>query len=160
MSKAPRTKIYAPTVGPSIQSKPTEEFVALRALWYRKLAAEGFKELEFFHADGIPTNQLLRDSLGSLMENYRPESEYYYRKARWYGEHNEFVNSIDKTIWCMHADGQQNPAIGKVVRWSKERVRKAVIRLRAAMLADKRYERIEAEEIAAEVARLWLRRIK
>lgn len=144
------------------KDKPTHApgFVDLQKEWYAKLKQTGFKDIEFFHADGNSTDGLLRNSIGSLMASYTPEGEYYFRKARWFLQHHRFSSPREKRIWALHCEGMQNPGIGKIMGCSKEPIRKVVNRVRLQMKHDRRFEAIEAEEIAALAERLNMKVVK
>jgi DNA-binding CsgD family transcriptional regulator len=142
--------------------KPTrnKSFVKLQQEWYNKLKKTGFVDIEFFHADGNSTDGLLRNSIGSLMASYTPEGEYYYRKARWFLQHHKFTSAREKKIWSLHCEGMYNPAIGKIMGCSKEPIRHIVNRLRLVLRHDRRFEEIEAEEIAALAERINIKVVK
>jgi hypothetical protein len=128
----------------------------LQREWYAKLRATGFKELEFFHTDGTATNALLRASITRMQQRYSAETTYYFTKARWYLEHTD-LSPEDRKCWAMHTEGRTSKEISDKMKKPRYLVLKSIKRLKAAMLADKRYEEIEASEIAAMAERFMLR---
>ncbi len=94
------------------------------------------------------------------MASYTPEGEYYFRKARWFLHNHRFNSAKEKKIWAMHCEGVQNPTIGRAFNCSKEPIRGVVNRLRLSMKRDRRFEAIEAEEIAALAERMKIEVVK
>lgn len=148
------TKFNRPSAPSSRPKSP--EFCALQKEWYARLRATGFKELEFFHTDGTSTNALLRDSITRMQQRYSAETTYYFTKARWYLQHAG-LEPLDREIWAMHTDGRTSKDIATILGKSRYIVLKHVKRLKTAMLADKRYEAIEASDIAAMAERLMMK---
>jgi hypothetical protein len=129
-------------------------YVKLQKHWYDILKQSGFRDLEFRRADGHMCPRLLTESIGALIKQYRPESAYYFRKADWYRYHGQFETEKERQIWVMHCDGKHNPEIARAIGSNKECVRRALNKIKTRMLADGRYEMMDAEQIATLAERI------
>jgi hypothetical protein len=142
------------------EKTPSKELQDLQKVWYAKLRATGFKDLEFFTEAGVATTSMLNASIGSLMGHYRPESEYYFSKARWYVHHGTFETNFEALVWQYHSDGVSAVAMSKIFRCGRLKIQMTLAKIKAAFTADRRYEQIEAEEIAALAARFYMKAVK
>jgi hypothetical protein len=142
------------------EKTPSQELQDLQKVWYAKLRATGFKDLEFFTETGVATTSMLNASIGSLMGHYRPESEYYFAKARWYVHHGKFDTNFEALVWQYHSDGVSAVTMSRIFRCGRLKIQVALTKMKAAFTADRRYEQIEAEEIAALAARFYMKAVK
>lgn len=116
--------------------------------WYARLKLSGFRDIEFVGQDGTVLQTVLRESVGSLRREYRPDSEFYYRKAQWYFHHTPSLKGAARAVWDLHSQGLTNPAIARELGMAVGSVKNHVVTVRAKFFRDDRYERAEAEDIA------------
>lgn len=122
----------------------TKEFVKLQKEWYEKLKKLGFVDLEFFLDNGNTTPQLLKGSIYNLKNTYKPATAYYYQKACWYAHHGTFEDTLEKSIWELHAEGKTNLQVAKALRTTVSIVVTRIRKARSRMLADPTFDKAEA----------------
>lgn len=82
-------------------SKPTE-YDKLRALWYEKLKAEGFSDIE--STDGNLRSWSSKVAIRNSYEDCQTKSEYYSMASKFLHDYT-FDSAIEKVIWEYHANG-------------------------------------------------------
>ncbi len=136
---------------PATFTKP--EFLELKAEWYQKLRATGFKDLEYHYIEGDTTSALMTEPFSNLRKAYRPQTVFYFQKAGWYLHHGTFKTPKEKRMWAQHVIGATHRAIGAQEGMKHQNVTTVLLRIKKRMMADARYEKEEAEEIAKKAAR-------
>lgn len=131
----------------------SKEFLAMQRKWYDKLKRDGFIDLEFLKDNGDTTTHLLRGSLYDFRKKYKPETEYYFRKARFYLHNAEFANKGDQKIWELHAEGLSLFNIKVTTKFSAWRIRKVIQFHKPLMLASTEFEQIEAMYVTEGIQR-------
>jgi hypothetical protein len=91
------------------------EFLALQKKWYKKLADEGYKDIE--QADGLlkSWNFGRKDHIDLGVRAIRAE---YYRLAGQFCYVHKFKSSLEKAIWQMHSEGISIRRISRAL-WPK-----------------------------------------
>lgn len=85
-------------------SKKTELQIQ-QEIWYAKLKAEGFKDLESaYDQDGLLKNRFKKDQ-HDLPAVVKDAIESYYRMAYHFLNEYKFETQLDRVIWGYHADG-------------------------------------------------------
>jgi len=87
----------------------TKEFASLQKTWYKKLAKEGFKDIERTDDVGKASGMLKNDVIKHVIQTYTPEKfaikEEYYRLAAQFLYEHKFKSDKDRTIWRLHSEG-------------------------------------------------------
>lgn len=120
----------------------TKEFKVLEDLWYKKLKATGFEDIEpgkkylKFSAEGYMSR-----SSNKGREAYFASKEEYFRLAGHFLYDHQFENETDRFIWERHAEGESLREIvvslkSKGVKKALTQVKETIHRLRAIMLKD------------------------
>jgi hypothetical protein len=108
----------------------TEDFKRLQSKWYKKLAKEGFSDIEnekdlkvlhstWFHA---------RHKEKNIHETHNAKREYF-RLAGIFLHVHEFASDLEKTIWELHTDGFYLREIATKLRTKQNKVNKDNVRL-------------------------------
>jgi hypothetical protein len=120
---------------PLIKSK---ELKKLEAKWYKKLAKEGFEDIE---QDENNLKQWHNHFFFARYDadSFNSKAEYFQLAGAFLHEY-EFANEVEKKIWELHADGLPLTEIYKVLANSGSKVyidgiRKIVNKLKEAMVS-------------------------
>lgn len=102
--------------------KQKQSLEELTAIWYAKLAATGFKDIEarsvFRYSSGR-----IRVINNNREEYYRLASQAFYAKRKW-------KTRIDKNVWKLHSlDGMSRREIAKYLILKPDQVQAIVKRL-------------------------------
>ena len=95
----------------------SKEYKALEALWDKKLASSGFKDIE--QRDGnlkIWHSFIMPRRLGTV--RCQIQAEYYSQAATFLLQH-VFANATEHKIWQLHSEGVPIREIGRQVKRSK-----------------------------------------
>lgn len=113
------------------------KFATLQAEWYRRLAEDGFRDLE------VGTGELLTGSVRSYPDATRTKYatpgvfeanlEYYLAAGRLAHTHC-FASDLERVIWELHADGVPHRTIARETGASYHTVRVTIARLAAGIL--------------------------
>lgn len=101
-------------------------FKAQQKLWYGKLAAEGFDDIEFIdHNTGVGQgSRYIKRPDAARMKHSTPKSFEWYRLCAAYLQHNHYwARPADKLIWQMYTDGHTYREILKAVKAKTRRHR-------------------------------------
>lgn len=120
--------------------KKPQAYKQLRKVWYDKLKAEGFVDIENTNTDyqdiNVQSSQWARKR---YVEDVPARQAYYYMANTFLNEH-EFVSSLEKVIWDYHsnalsyrkiADTLEKAGVKHHRRW---KINQIVKRLKAIML--------------------------
>jgi DNA-binding NarL/FixJ family response regulator len=112
----------------------SNELKKLQAKWYKKLAKEGFKDIEVQES---PLEMLHTwDSL-YFLSRYTPEQfkakQLYYERAAQFLHSHVFETSREKSIWEQYSQGLSARAIAKLRRTSTYKIRKIIKNLERLM---------------------------
>lgn len=129
-----------------VAEKPSPD---LMKEWNARLRLSGLTDIEFYDSQGNVRDGILKASIGSLRKEYRPDSEFYFRKASWYLHHTPSLKGMARKVWALHAEGLTVPEIGRELEITKNEVRKHVEKTRDRVFSDFRYEQGEADDIVA-----------
>lgn len=135
-----------------------KEFTALEKVWYAKLKASGFKDIEDTSWES-PSHRLLREWHGSLFSRKEKMLEREYRegyqaqietllhhenfreicalvtKARGHGTHAKRVYEDDAAkIWELHAEGKTELEIGQILKIPRSTVHGVLVRFTKWMI--------------------------
>ncbi len=77
------------------------KFDALRDRWYKRLADEGFRDIEYSDGSRERGGPYLKDKAPVQIEAI----EAYYTMARHFLIEHEFNREIEKTIWAYYSEG-------------------------------------------------------
>ena len=83
-------------------SQQPDDYEKLRALWYKKLEASGFEDIE--QSDGnlkVWAGKFKSRRFQELMVN----NEHYYQLVNQFLNDYQFASTRDKIIWTYHAEG-------------------------------------------------------
>ena len=113
----------------------TKEFKKLQKEWYKKLAKEGFEDIE------QDEEHLKQWESGYFLHRYSPDvfaakQEYFRLAGRFLLEH-DFESAFERKVWALYAEGHTLSFIRKRVK-SKNKgimhIHKTVKKLEAEML--------------------------
>lgn len=98
----------------------SSEYKKIRAVWYSKLKAEGFDDIE---QDEDNLKVWSSDKFGrnkGMIQNggFEAKAEYF-RLATMFCAEYEFETELDRIIWTYHAEGLNNADITKLLREAK-----------------------------------------
>lgn len=110
-------------------------YKALKDQWYRKLAEEGFEDIEdengnlknhkgSFHSTGMGCRN------GNLV--FKQSLEDYYRLASHKLYDAKFPSKLHKDVWTLHVAGKSREVIAKELKVSVTAVRWRIAKLRKA----------------------------
>lgn len=107
----------------------------LQAEWDKKLKESGFNDIEQRYGDVYYLKQY---DAHYFQSRYSPDrftaNETYYRDARHRMWTFQFRDKHDKIVWWLHANGLSNSEIGKILKFSKNKIQTDVVRLKREML--------------------------
>lgn len=109
--------------------KTKQGLKALQSHWYRRLAKEGFKDIEY--SEG-PSEGLIRD-IGRLGPRRYTRDSYieYYRLAAQYLYGGAFPSSLlFRRVWKRHVEGMTVRAIAKELDMSRFKVQETIDKVR------------------------------
>lgn len=112
-------------------------FLKLQQQWYKKLEKAGFQDIEEFNSP----NEMLKRKHNNDFRSRRVEQVYstqlgYFYKAGHFLTNYSFGTALDRAIWAAHADGLSYREIADKLKTNRDKVHKAVIRLKKVMLAN------------------------
>jgi hypothetical protein len=123
---APLSPTKAPTKSPNAAPKhfnplgTAAELDAARKIWYSKLRAEGFKDLETsgLKPHKIHDGALMGNSLSTIAKMYQPETELFYRRIVHYLTHvpNPMGDRILNQVCKMFSEGVSYREITRIIR--------------------------------------------
>lgn len=90
-----------------------KELLKLQRLWYKRLKAEGFADIESMDADGSMDSPMMSRTASGLAYRYDESVEEYYRLARHFLYQGAFESDIAKHCWELHAEGSSYREIVK-----------------------------------------------
>lgn len=97
-------------------AKKPEDYEKLRAIWYKKLQKEGFKDIE-------QDEDNLKEWSTKFFLNHdkttREAKESYYSMATQFLNEYNFESNLDKVIWEYHANAMSVREIAETLRKAK-----------------------------------------
>jgi hypothetical protein len=136
MKKKKLTQQKAPSNQPQ-QIKPMTpaQYKKLQAKWYKKLADEGFQDIE---SPNSPKEMLKQWDSFYFQARYAPQDfedkQKYYEMAREFLHVHKFESRMEKQVWEMYSEGVPYQEIGDHIGHSKFLVHKIVNKLKGIML--------------------------
>lgn len=88
--------------------KLPQDLNTLKELWYKKLAASGFKDIE-------DSEQRLIDHTKVRMID--EEKEIYWRRCKWFLWDHKFKSRVWFRVWKLHCDGLGRREIAKRIEY-------------------------------------------
>lgn len=89
------------------------------AYWYKKLKQSGFKDIEDSKEDLIVHHSF--DFMSHDPLRFDSNRRYYELAGQLLNEH-PFQDAVQKSIWRLHSEGNQNRAIAKKLKVTEWRV--------------------------------------
>lgn len=93
-------------------SRKKSDYEELRDVWYKKLADEGFEDIE-------QDEDTLKTWSNSLFQYHSEETRRakrdYYELAELFMDNYKFENDLDKTIWAYHVNGLSYRKISSIL---------------------------------------------
>lgn len=134
-----------------MSQKPKEDYESLKKIWYKKLKASGFEDIENergelnhysssdFFMDHHLFDRFTHQTKLELKELSLEAKASYYRMAGSFLENHTFKTKLDKRIWEYYAEGVSRNEIPALVSTAKSkitlgRVKYTIMRLRKIML--------------------------
>lgn len=116
------------------------DFLKLRKEWYSKLEDDGFEDVEIIDwSTGEPYGCMEGISQADVCNTYSPDKEEYYRLAEHWAtrlaeDRPIRTNATERRVWELHSRAISEAKIGRRLGLSRNKVRKAIKRLREAMM--------------------------
>ena len=93
--------------------KKPSDYEALRALWYEKLKAEGFDDIEADdHNLKIWSTTFFKEH---TLEQWQAKAAYYNMADKFLIDH-KFANETERTVWTYHANAMPIRDIAKIYK--------------------------------------------
>lgn len=92
----------------------SSEFKKLKAKWYKKLKENGFDDIEQ-DEDNLKVWSFKLFTVQRNLTLFSAKEEYYRWAGQFLHEH-PFTNEFDKEVWSLHAEGQSNEKITKLLK--------------------------------------------
>lgn len=110
-----------------------DDFIQLKALWYKKLKDTGFKDIETFsgYIKDWPSQRIQRDF---SPEKIQERQEYFRAASQLYWEH-EFDSVLEKSIWQLHCEGKSYREISETLRNSRNKLNKDKVQITISKLS-------------------------
>lgn len=121
-----------------------DDFIQLKALWYKRLKDSGFKDIETFNGyiKDWPSQRIQRDF---TPERIQEKLDYFRAASQLFWEH-KFDTALQKKIWELHCEGKSYREIAEDLRNKKNKLNKDNVQLVISKLAKVVYSRIMNEE--------------
>jgi hypothetical protein len=120
---------------------PKEDYEQLRNKWYKKLANEGFVDIEKNEEALKDYTEGRKQSRNTALVNWEANAQYYQMAANFLHEY-AFETSFDKTIWMYHSEGLANIAVSALLKklyrneyTGRGTVSRVILKLRKSMFA-------------------------
>lgn len=117
-----------------------DDFIHLKALWYKKLKDSGFKDIETpqGYIKDWPRQRIQRD----FTPEYIQEKQTYFSAASELYWTHEFESRLEKNIWQLHCDGKSYREIAAALRNSKNKLNKDKVQITISKLAKLAYRMV------------------
>lgn len=102
----------------------SDDFKSLQAKWYKKLADEGFKDIE----------KEAQSLSGRFKSKQVEQIQDYYDKASSFLNDYDFRNLKHKRIWDLHTQGLSTRKIAAIAKFSKSDVHRIIKKYESIML--------------------------
>ena len=114
-----------------------KELVQLTREWYKKLADDGFEDIEYFDKDMEPRDMMYKEATkaGTALKDKFESTEQYYIEAGQFFHHYEFTSEDDKHIWFLHSEGHPYRYIANQLTAPYQTVFKIVNKYKDIMLS-------------------------
>lgn len=107
----------------------SDEYYSLRAKWYKKLAAEGFDDIEAFSAKGEAFDLLRGGRLNKSAQKVEDDFEYYRAVSHFLHDY-EFPSEKHRSIWDFHSQGLSKVQISKETGYTYKSIQWVITKYR------------------------------
>lgn len=135
---------------PSPKYWRTNEFKALRAKWYAKLAEKGFKDIEYTNIDKLKYTEWekvrsrqtahqafsKKENIKHRITEIESVTEYYQAASKFLYDY-KWESRLHKAIWLRHSQGIDVTSIAEELGLTYEKTRRIVEKHRDIMLGDR-----------------------
>ena len=113
-----------------------KELIQLQKEWYKKLADDGFEDIEYFDKDMQPRDMMYKEATKAgtaLKDKFESTEQYYIEAGQFF--HHDFKTQNDKDIWFLHSEGHPYRHIAKQLNAPYQTVFRTVNKYKDLMLS-------------------------
>ena len=114
-----------------------KELAKLQKEWYKKLAEDGFEDIEYFDKDMEPKDMMYREAVktGTALKDKFESTEQYYIEASQFFHRHDFTTDTDRQIWFLHSEGHPYRTIASQLTQPYQAIFKTINKYKSIMLS-------------------------
>lgn len=95
--------------------KVKSDFNSLKAKWYKKLAKEGFKDIERDEDTLKSYSGTRRGDVNGTVADWQAKAQYFQMATNFLNDYR-FESEFDRTVWMYHSEGLSKYEISAIFR--------------------------------------------
>ncbi len=118
------------------------DLIALQKEWYKKLADDGFEDIEYFDHSMEPRDMMVKEASKLALthaQKFTATEQYYIEAGQFYWSH-AFSSPLNKQVWFLHSEGIPHRKIVAKLGVSYQSIRSIINKYKTLMFKERKTE--------------------